>query len=106
VEAGKPAQVKLKLVRHWPDFRGDVNVIPLEFPGQFRMVAAKIAAGQDELTLSIEVQGGTRPGDYTLSTLGQAQAPFNKDPEAKDRPPTLVSLPSRPVTIAVRIPAK
>jgi hypothetical protein len=32
--------------------------------------------------------------------------PFSKDPEAKDRPPTLVSLPSQPVTITVKKPAK
>jgi hypothetical protein len=108
VEAGKAAQLKLKLARHWADFRGDVNVLPLEFPGQFRLAATKIAAGQDELTVTIDVQGGTRPGEYTLAALGQAQVPFNKDPEAKDRPPTLVSLPSRPLTIAVkpRAPAK
>jgi hypothetical protein len=106
VEAGKPAQLKLKLDRHWADFRGDVNVLPLEFPGNFRLGSSKIAAGQTELTATIDVQGGTRPGDYTLAALGQAQVPFNKDPEAKDRPPTLVSLPSRPVTITVKKPAK
>ncbi len=106
VEAGKPVQLKLKLVRHWADFRGDVNVLPLEFPGQFRLGTTKIAAGQEELAVTIDVQGGTRPGDYTLAALCQAQVPFNKDPEAKDRPPTLVSLPSRPVTITVKKPAK
>ncbi len=106
VEAGKPVQFKLKLDRHWADFRSDVNVLPLEFPGNFRLGTSKIAAGQNELTVTIDVQGGTRPGDITLAVMGQAQVPFSKDPEAKDRPPTLVSLPSQPVTITVKKPAK
>jgi len=105
VEAGKAVQVPLRLTRHWADFRGDVNVLPLEFPGQFRLPTGRISAGQSELTVAIDVQAGTRPGNYTLTVLGQAQVPFSKDP-AGARSPTLVSLPSRPLTIAVRTPGK
>jgi len=39
------------------------------------------------------VQAGAAPGDYTVSVLGQAQVPFNKDPKAAKNPNTLVSLP-------------
>ena len=60
----------------------------------------------DEAALSINVQQGTRPGDYTLTVLGQAQVPFHKDPKSADRPNTLVSIPSRPITITVTEPPK
>jgi hypothetical protein len=46
------------------------------------------------------------PGKYTLSVTGQAQTPFNKDANAKERPNTLVSLPSRPVTLTIVAAAK
>ena len=52
------------------------------------------------------VQAGTRPADYTLAVLGQAQVPFNKDATKPDKPNTLVSIPSRPLTITVTEPPK
>lgn len=102
VEAGKPAELKLKLKRHWTDFSGPVNFIPLNFPGQFQLGNGTVQ--QTEVGLTINVRQGTRPGDYTLSVMGQAQVPFNKDPAAKDRPNTLIQLPSTPVTITVAVP--
>lgn len=104
VEAGKPAELKLKLKRHWPEFQGPVNFIPLNFPGFLQLGNGTVQ--QDETIISITVQQGTRPGDYTVAVMGQAQVPYNKDPAAKDRPNTLVQLPSRPVTITVTEPAK
>jgi hypothetical protein len=68
------------------------------------MADSQIAAGQSEGTCTIEVAEGTRPGTYTLAVLGQAQVPFNKDATAAERPKTLVSMPSRPITITVTPP--
>jgi hypothetical protein len=99
--AGKPIELKLMATRYWPQFQGNIDVQPLNFPGPFQLSNATIAGGATELTLSIMVQPGTQAGDYTLSVLGQAQVPFHKDPAATDRPNTLVPLPSRPVTITV-----
>ena len=65
-----------------------------------------VAAGANEATVTITIQSGTAPKEYTLALLAQAQVPFNKDPAAKDRPNTLVSLPSRPVTVSVQPPGK
>lgn len=101
VEQGQKADVKLKLVRHWGDFKNAVNFQPLNFPGGFQLGNGTINADQTEVTLSITVQAGTRPADYTLAVLGQAQVPFNKDPTKPEKPNTLVSLPSRPLTIKV-----
>jgi hypothetical protein len=36
-----------------------------------------------------------------MTVLGQAQMPFNVDPQATDRPNTLVAIPSRPLTIVI-----
>lgn len=106
VEAGKPAELKLAVKRLRPEFQDKVNVIPLAFPGQFQMGNFDIPANAGEKAFTINVQAGTPPGDYTLSVLGQGQVPFNKDPQAKEKPATLVSTPSRPVTITVVAPKK
>lgn len=106
VESGQKADIKLKLVRHWNDFKNAVNHQPLNFPGPFQLGNGTIAADQTEAMLSINVQQGTRPGDYTLAILGQGQVPFHKDPKSTDRPNTLVAIPSRPVMITVTEPPK
>jgi len=105
VTAGEKAEVKLQVTRHWTDFKNDVSVSPLAIPSGFSMPNGKFAANGQEITLTIEVQNGRPPGDYTFAVLGQAQVPFSKDAAAKDRPNTLVSLPSRPLTLRVRAPS-
>jgi hypothetical protein len=106
VVAGGKAEVKLQLERHWADFQNEITISPLSFPGGFNMPNAKFAGTQTEVALTIEVQNGRPPGEYTIAVLGQAQVPFSKDPLAKDRPNTLVSLPSQPLTLRVRAPEK
>ena len=106
VEAGQKADVKLRLVRHWSDFKNAVNFQPLNFPGQFQLGNGTIAADQTELPISIMVQAGTRPADYTLVIQGQGQVPFNKEADKPDKPNTLVSVPSLPLTITVTEPPK
>lgn len=106
VEAGKKAELKLVATRLWPEFKEKIGVIPLAFPGNFGLGNFDLAAGQTETSFAIGVQNGTRPGEYTLSVLGQAQVPYNKDPAAAQKPNTLVSMPSLPVTISVTAPPK
>ena len=106
VEAGKEVSVKIMTTRFWPEFKDKITVIPLSFPGPFQMPTSEIPSGSTETTVKLTIQNGTRPGDYTLSVLGQAQVPFNKDPQSKDRPNTLVSSPSLPITITVTEPPK
>ncbi len=101
VEAGQKAEVKLRLVRNWADFKNAVNYQPLNFPGQFQLGNGTINADQTEVSISIMVQAGTRPADYSLVILGLGQVPFNKDATKPDKPNTLVSIPSRPLTITV-----
>ena len=106
VESGQKAEIKIQLNRLWPEFTGAVNYQPLNFPGPFQLGNGTLQPGQTDAVVSINVQQGTRAGDYTLAILGQAQIPFHKDPKATDKPNTLVSIPARPVTLTVIDPPK
>lgn len=105
VEAGKPAELKLVATRLWPEFQDKISVTPLAFPGNFQLGAFDLPADKTEWPLKITVQNGTRPGPYTLTVLGQAQVPYSKEMKSDAKPKTLVSSPSRPVTITVATPA-
>jgi hypothetical protein len=106
VEAGKKAEVKLKLDRLWPDFKAQVNLLPLALPGPIRFNNAQIAPDKNEATLTFDVNNGAPPGDYTVAVIGQAQVPYNKDAKSAQKMNTLVSQPSQPVTLSVRAAAK
>ena len=101
IEAGKKADVVMKCERQWPDFKGTVTLLPLSFPGPIRMNTVVVAEGKTEATVTLEVQTGARPGEYTVALMGQGQVPFAKDPKAIPRPNTLVSLPSQPIRVVV-----
>jgi hypothetical protein len=102
VEAGKKSELKLRLRRHAKDFTNKVTLQPLAPSGNLQLAGGEIAAGKEEASVTVNVPPGTPPGEYTLSVLGQAQVPFNKDPKASQKPNVLVSLPARPVTLVVR----
>ena len=102
VKAGDKVDLTLQLTRRWPDFHGKVSIQPLEWPGQFRLGNFDIPTDATSAALKVEIQKGTRPGRYTLTVLGQAQVPFDKDPMKMPKPETLVATPSRPVTFVVR----
>lgn len=106
VKAGDKLELKVQIRHLWPEFTGDLKLLPLSWPGNFQMPELQVAAGATEATIAITVQNGTAPKEYTLALLAQAQVPFNKDAAAKDRPNTLVSLPSRPITFVVLPPVK
>ena len=42
-----------------------------------------------------------QPGTYNLVLRTQTQMPYNKDPKAKQKPNTIVVLPSAPVTLTI-----
>jgi hypothetical protein len=104
-EAGKTLELKLRLKRRIADWKNEVTLQTLAFPGDFKMSNSSIQGDQEETILSIAVQDNTKPGSYTLAILGQAQVPFSKDATAAERPNTLVSLPSQPITINVKLAA-
>ena len=105
IEAGKKAQVKLALTRINPDFKEKLTLIQLPLPGNIKATLPEIPAGASEVTIDLEIQPGTRPGNYTLALLGQGQVPYAKDD--KDKKNVLVSLPSQPLSLTVvPVPSK
>jgi hypothetical protein len=105
VEAGKKVELKVACERLWPDFKGNVTVVPLSLPNPVKMGSVTIPEGKIEATATIEVQANAKPGTYTITLQGQGQVPFGKDAKTPAKP-TLVSLPSRPITIVVTPAAK
>lgn len=105
IEAGKKTDLKLLVERNWPDFKNSINLIPLAFPNPLKMGATTVAADKAEGTITLEAAANAKPGEYTIAVMAQAQVPFSKDAKATTRPNTLVSQPSRPITVVV-LPAK
>jgi len=101
VEAGKKVEMKVKLERHWPDFKSQVTLQALEFPGNIKMTNIVLPADKSEILVSIEVQANAASGEYTLAISGQAQVPFSKDSKETAKPNTLVTQASKPFTIIV-----
>ena len=105
VAAGAKVTLTMKLDRKWPDFKSQVTLIPQGFPGPIKMGNVVIPEGKNEGTVTLEVQNGARPGNYTVVITGQAQVPFVKesnDPKAKPKGGnTLVSSPAKPLTVTV-----
>ena len=106
IEAGKEAQIKVTVKRLWPDFKDKVALQPLNWPGNIQLSNFDVAGDMTEATVTIKIQDNSQPGVHTVTLLGQGQVPFHKDPLSKERPNTLVSLPSRPLTITITAPPK
>lgn len=104
IEAGKEVAIQVIVKRLWPEFKDKISLQTLGWPGNFQLGNFDVNGDQTEATVTIKVQPNTREGNYTLCLEGQGQVPFDKDPLAKERKNTLVSLPSRPFTITV-VPA-
>ncbi len=108
VPVGGAIQTKLKINRLWPDFKAPVQVAALAqptgpnapVPPQLPVIAT-IAPDKPEVDVKLPVSGNVRPGNYNLVFRGQAQAPFNKDPNAKQKPPVNVTEPSTPIKVTV-----
>ncbi|WP_425618887.1 PPC domain-containing protein [Anatilimnocola sp. NA78] len=105
IEAGKKGEAKLQLKRLWPDFTGQLSLQSFAPPGSIKMNLPQIAAGANEATVTFDVQNNTQPGEYTITLLGQAQVPFEKDAK-KGKQNTLVTLAARPITITVTAATK
>ena len=67
------------------------------------MANVSIAEGKSEVVVTFDIPAGARAGDYTLTVLGQSQVPQKDAKAAKAN--SLVTIPSRPITITV-LPAK
>jgi hypothetical protein len=106
VPAGAEFEAKATVKRHWPDFKGKVQLNGLNLPPGFQFQTADIAEGKDEAALKIKVAANVPPGEYSLVLRGDAQVPFAADAKAVTRPLVRVADPSTPLTVVVTVPAK
>ncbi len=105
---GENGALKVKLTRHSPDFKTPLTVLatPAELPLPPGMAINNnqpitIAPNATDGTLPITVPPNIPPGAYNIVLRTETQMPYNKDPMAKDKPNTLVVLPSTAVTLTV-----
>lgn len=103
---GAQGTLKVKLTRISPDFKTplEVQAIPNELPPGLALnnnQPINIAANTTDGSLPINVQPNVQPGTYTIVLRTQTQMPYNKDPMAKQKPNTLVVLPSAPALLTV-----
>jgi hypothetical protein len=101
VAVGSVLETTAKVARHWPDFKGNVQLIGLNLPPGFSFATTNIAANSTEAAIKINVAANVPPGEYTVVLRGDAQVPFNRDPAATARPNVRVADPSTPLRVQV-----
>jgi hypothetical protein len=101
VAAGSMLETSAKVVRHWPDFKGKVQLIGLNLPPGFQFATTDIAADQTEAKIKLNVAANVPPGEYSVVLRGDAQVPYNRDPKATARPNVRVADPSTPMLVQV-----
>ncbi len=106
VAAGGTVDTKVRVTRHWPDFKDKVQVTAYKPPQGFDAGTVEIAADKTEATVKLTVNGDVPPGTYSLVLRGDAQVPFNPNPKAADKPRVRVADPAPPVTVVVTAPPK
>jgi hypothetical protein len=82
VKAGATAEIKVIAERHWPNFKGKIQLTGSNLPPGFNIATADVADGQSEATVKIAVAGNVPPGLYSVVLRGDAQVPYNRDPKA------------------------
>jgi len=103
---GEKGTLKVKLTRISADFKTPLTVqaIPTELPRGLSInnnQPITIAANATEGSLPINVQSNVPPGVYNIVLRTQTQMPYSKDAMAKQKPNTLVVLPSASATLTV-----
>src|SRR5262249_25783881 len=106
VAAGGTLEAKVTVARHWPDFKGKVQLAGLGLPPGFGFAATDLGGEKGEAGVKFTVAGSVPPGTYTLVLRGDAQVPFNRDPAATNKPNVRVADPSTPLTVVVRPASK
>jgi hypothetical protein len=103
---GDKGTLKVKLTRIAPDFKTPLTVQALatELPKGLTInnnQPLSIAANATDGSLPINVPANVQPGTYTIVLRLQTQMPYNKDPMAKQKPNTVVVLPSAPIALTI-----
>ncbi len=103
VQGDKPT-VTFKLDRYWPDFKGQLSIVPSprEIPNNLlTFPQVNIPGNQANGKTTLNINTGAQPGTYTLVFRCFAPVPYNKDPMAKARPSINVVQCSTPVVLTI-----
>jgi hypothetical protein len=106
VPAGGSLEAKVTVQRHWPDFKGKVQLIGLNLPPGFGMATTVLPADRTEVAVRLTVAANVPTGTYSVVLRGDAQVPFRRDPKAANRPNVRVADPTTPLTVVVTAPLK
>ena len=103
VSHGDKLTIPLKLTRLWPDFKSPFQVagVPQDLPQGMNFGALNFTPGKDEQKVVMSVPANVPLGTYNFVFRGFAGIPFNKDPQAKQKPNVNVVQPSTPVLVTV-----
>lgn len=104
--AGGAGEVTVTVQRHWPEFKGKVQLTGLNLPPGCNMPTTDLLADKNEVKVKLTVATNVPPGTYSLGVRGDAQVPYNRDPTATSRPNVRVADPSTAMLITVTAPLK
>jgi hypothetical protein len=106
VAAGGKFEAKVRVERHWPDFKGKVQLTGLDLPPGFDVAATDLPADRSEVMVKFTVAGNVPPGTYSAVLRGDAQVPFQRETAAAGKTNVRVADPSTPLTVTVTAPIK
>jgi hypothetical protein len=106
VAAGRSGEALVTVTRHWPDFKGKVQLSGLHLPPGFNMPIADLSADKSEVKITVSVAANVPPGAYSIAVRGDAQVPYNRDRAAANRPNVRVADPSTPLHVIVTTAVK
>jgi hypothetical protein len=101
VAAGALLETTATLARHWPEFKGKVQLIGLNLPPGFSFATTDIGMDQAQTKIRLNIAANVPPGEYTVVLRGDAQVPYSRDPGASARPSVRVADPSTPMRVQV-----
>lgn len=101
IEQGSKVDVKLVVERLWNDFKAPIRLQAQNLPAGIKMNELEIPSGKNDIAITLDCSGA-RTGPVSVVLMGQAQVPYDKDPQAKSRPNTLVSMPTRTLQVNVQ----
>jgi hypothetical protein len=106
VPAGGELRLKARIARHWPEFKGKMQLNGLNLPPGFALASVEVPPDREEVTVELKVAANVPPAVYSIVLRGDAQVPFSPDPKAATRPSVRVADPSTPLAVTVTAPPK